>query len=160
MPLREVVTDLVRGAEALQRHRYGVIEVTDGRLVRIVLRPLPKIVSWPGVILGGVCHGLRSGDSARLYYNRPWRFPNFLVLKYAESARGASMASLTCGLAVLDEIARLNRSDALLCDAANRRITARCLARYGWQPHCPSWFHRNFIKRFYGEYPSRPAWMG
>ena len=28
------------------------------------------------------------------------------------------------------------------------------LQRLGWEPHCPSRWHRNYIKRFYGVYPS------
>jgi hypothetical protein len=156
MPLYEVVTDLSAGAETLRSRRYGMIEVADGRFLRVMLRPFPKIVSWGGVFVGLFRHRRRSGDSIRLYYNRPRRFSSFLVLKYAESAHGTSMASLTRALSALDEIARLNRTDALLCDAANPRLTTRLLARFGWQPHCPSWFHRHFIKRFYGEYPSPP----
>jgi pyruvate,water dikinase len=52
-------------------------------------------------------------------------------------------------------IARLKGSDALLCDVANGRITTKLLSRWGWEPHCPSWFHRHYIKRFYGVYPVR-----
>ena len=132
-----------------------MIEAADGRFRRVVLRPFPKIVSVPGAMLmGGLRHRRRPGDSIRLYYNRPRRFPNFLVLKYAESARRTSFASLTRALSVLDEIARLMRSDALLCDVSNGRISSRLLGRWGWEPHCPSWFHRHYIKRFYGSYPS------
>jgi hypothetical protein len=29
------------------------------------------------------------------------------------------------------------------------------LARFGWEPHKPQRWHRNFIRRFYGVYPSR-----
>jgi hypothetical protein len=27
------------------------------------------------------------------------------------------------------------------------------LARFGWEQHAASRWHRNYIKRFYGEYP-------
>ena len=103
--------------------------------------------------MGAGSIGVNRGDRIRLFYNQPRRFPNFLVLKYAESARNTSMGSLARALAVLDEIARLKGSDALLCDATNGRITTRLLSRWGWEPHCPSWFHRHYIKRFYGLYP-------
>jgi hypothetical protein len=160
MPLFETITNLADGAETLRRRPYGVIEVADGRFRRVLLRPFPKIVSVPGVLLmGGLRHRRRPGDSIRLYYNRPRRFPNFLVLKYAESARETSLASLARALSVLDEIARLMRSDALLCDVSNGRISSRLLGRRGWEPHCPSWFRRHYIKRFYGSYPSPPGWL-
>jgi hypothetical protein len=155
MPLFETITDLAAGAERLRCRRYGVIEAAEGRFRRVVLRPFPKIVSLPGaVLMGGIRHRRRAGDSIRLYYNRPRRFGNFLVLKYAESSRGTSLASLNRALVVLDEIARLVECDALLCDVSNRRISTRLLGRWGWEAHCPARFHRHYIKRFYGRYPS------
>jgi hypothetical protein len=160
MPLFETVTDLLEGAETLRRRRYGVIEAADGRFRRIVLRPFPKIVSAPGILLFGAWHhNHRCGDRVRLYYNQPVRFSNFLVLKYVESARDTSMATVTRAMAVLDEIARRKGSDALLCDVSNWRITTKLLGRWGWTPHCPARFHRHYIKRFYGSYPASPEWL-
>jgi hypothetical protein len=160
MPLFETVTDLAGGAEALRQRRYGIIEITDGRVRRVVFRPFPKIVSAPGILLFGAWHHRHCrGDRLRLFYNQPRRFSNFLVLKYVESARDTSMRTLTRALAVLDEIARRKQSDALLCDVSNWRITPRLMGRCGWTPHCPSRFHRHFIKRFYGSYPAPPAWL-
>ena len=154
MSLFETVTDLTAGSDLLRKRPYGMIEVAHGRLRRVAIRPFPKLASAPGILLiGGWQHRRRTGDWIRLYYNQPWRFPNFLVLKYAESARNTSMATLARALAMLDEIARLKGSDALLCDVANGRITTKLLGRGGWEPHCPSWFHRHYIKRFYGVYP-------
>jgi hypothetical protein len=160
MPLFETITDLEEGAETLRRRPYGVIEVADGRLCRIVLRPFPKIVSVLGILLlGGWRHRHCSGDRLRLYYNQPRRFRNFLVLKYVESTRDTSMATLARASAVLDEIARCKGADALLCDVSNARITTRLIGRWGWAPHNPSWFHRHYIKRFYGSYPAASAWL-
>ena len=160
MPLFETITNLDQAAETLRRRHYGVIEVADGRFRRVLLRPLPKIISMQEILLlGGWRHRGVSGDRIRLYFNRPRRYPNYLVLKYAESARATSFGTLARALAVLDEIARLTRSDALLCDVANGRITSRVLGRWGWTPHCRSRFHRHYIKRFYGEYPAVPSWM-
>ncbi|MGO8691665.1 MAG: hypothetical protein ACLQLG_18755 [Thermoguttaceae bacterium] len=156
MPLFQTVTDLAEGAETLRRRPYGVIEVADGRLWRVRLRPWPKIASAPeAMLLGGMYHRNRSGDRVRLYYNQPWRFRNFLVLRYAVSARQTTMATVCRALAVLDEIARLKRSDAILCDVGNWRITTKLLNRFGWVPHCPSRWHRHYIKRFYGEYGAK-----
>lgn len=156
----QTITDLAAGAETLTRRRYGVIEMVGGRLEAIRLRPFPKIVTAPGIMLfGNAFHEHSAGDRLWLYYNQPVRFPNFLVLKYVVSGRESPFASLTRALDVLDEIARLKRSDALLCDVGNWRISARLLTRWGWQPHCPSRWHRHYIKRFYGEYPPRSQWL-
>jgi hypothetical protein len=158
--LLETITDLNEGAGSLRRRRYGLIEVVDGRFHRVRLRPLPKLANaLEMLLLGRWQHEYWPGDRIRLYYNQPWRCPNFLALTYAVSARDTSMQSACRALDVLDAIARLKRSDALLCDAANWRISARLLGRWGWEPHCPSRWHRHFIKRFYGNYPPPAAWL-
>ncbi len=157
MRLFETITNLSSGAELLRRRRYGIIVVERGRFQRVKVRPWPKVLVGPEVLwLGRWMHQRRSGDRVILYYNHPWRFPNFLTLAYAISSRETSMRSVRVCLEVLDEIARLKRSDALLCDAGNWRISERFMRRWGWVPHCPtSWWHRHFIKRFYGKYPGR-----
>jgi hypothetical protein len=155
MPPFETVTDLKEGSGILRRRSYGVIEMVEGRFRRIVLRPFPKIVTAPGIaLIGNWRHEHRRGDCLRLFYNQPRQFRNFLVLKYVESTRNTSMASLTRALGILDEIARLKGSDALLCDVSNWRVTDKLIGRWGWAPHCPSRFHRHYIKRFYGSYPT------
>jgi hypothetical protein len=89
-----------------------------------------------------------------LYYNQPRLHPNYLSLKYAVSSRDTSLASMLGALAVLDEIARIKRSDAILTDAANFRISDRFLRRQGYERHTQARYHRNYIKRFYGQYPA------
>ena len=158
--LFETVADLAAGRETLRRRAYGVIEIADGRLQCIRLRPYPKIVTALGILLWGQWrHRHAAGDRVWLYYNQPRRFPNFLVLKYVVSSRGASLASFRRALETLDELARIKRSDALLCDVANWRISRPMLERAGWTPHCPSRWHRHYIKRFYGQWTPRPAWL-
>ncbi len=160
-PLFETVTDLVDQADVLARRPYGVIEMVDGRFRRVLLRPYPKMLLGPeALVFGAMHHRYRRGDRLLLYYNQPWRFRNFLALKYAISARETSMVSIARALDVLDEIARLKRVDGLLGDVSNWRISPRLLARFGWQPHCPSRWHRHYVKRFYGDYPPRAAWIG
>ncbi len=145
--LFETVTDLRAGAETLRRRRYGIIEVRGGQFTAIHLRPWPKFVSLLGAMWGQRYHGRACGDRIWLYYNQPRRHPSFLALKYVVSSRNTAWASIVRASAVLDEIAAIKRSDALLCDAANLRLTPRLLARLGWQPHAPSRWHHNYIKR-------------
>jgi hypothetical protein len=159
-PLFETVTDLHHQADVLRRRPYGVIEVADGRFRRVVLRPWSKIVSGLEILLiGGAYHRFRPGDRLWLYYNQPRRYRNFLAVKYVVSARDTSMTTLTRALDVLDEIARLKRSDAVLCDVGNWRISTKLLGRWGWEPHCPARWHRHYIKRFYGDYPPPARWI-
>jgi hypothetical protein len=153
-PLVRTLIDPFAHCEALRRARYGVIEIRDGRLAAIHLRAWPKIISvleieW----LGRRRHREQPGDCCLLYYNQPRRHPNFLVLKYVVSNRDCTLATGRRALDVLDELARIKHSDALLCDVWNARISDRLLARWGWEPHCASRWHRHHIKRFYGVYP-------
>jgi len=152
--LFESVANLRDGAEVLRRRAHGVIEVAQGRLRRVLLRPFPKLVSLPEVSLAGKwCHCRRRGDWCLLYYDQPRRFPNFLAVKYLVSARHTTYGTLRRALEALDEIARLKQADALLCQVSNRRISGRVMTRLGWVPHCPAARRRHYIKRFYGDYP-------
>jgi hypothetical protein len=155
VPLFETVTDLIRQADIIQRRPYGVIEMVGGRFHRVLLRPFPKYVSlFEAVFWGGFFHRRIPGDRLRLFYNQPRRHPNYLSLKYAVSSRDTSLATMLGALGVLDEIARIKGSDAILTDAANFRISDRFLRRQGWERHTKARYHRNYIKRFYGEYPA------
>jgi hypothetical protein len=159
-PLFQTITDLTAGAEELRARRYGVIEAQDGHFYRVRLRPFPKIGSVPEILLlGDAYHRLVGGDRCLLYYNQPRRHSNFLAVKYLVSARGTRLATVQRALEVLDEIARLKRVDALLCDVANWRLSTAIMTRWGWEPHCPSRWHRHFIRRFYGEYPLPAEWI-
>ncbi|MBX3415611.1 MAG: hypothetical protein KF708_23200 [Pirellulales bacterium] len=158
MALFETIIDLKTGSEVLRRRRYGVIEVANGRLLGVHLRPWAKVVSIPeGLWLGGRYHERHREDRCLLYYNQPLGHSNFLALKYVRSGRGTTLATFRATLTVLDEIARLKRSDASLTDVSNVRISDRLLARWGWEAHCPSRWHRHFIKRYYGNYADPAA---
>jgi hypothetical protein len=159
-PPFQTITDLKAGAEELRVRRYGVIEARDGHFYRVRLRPYPKIGSVPEIVLfGATYHRIVRGDRCLLYYNQPRCHANFLAAKYLVSARGTCRATIRRALEVLDEIARLKRIDALLCDVANWRLSTAIMTRWGWEPHCPSRWHRHFIRRFYGTYPQPAAWI-
>lgn len=150
--LFETVFDLVRQAELVRRRRYGVIEVIDAELAAIHLRPWPKLSSVDQVWLGRLAHRRRPGDRCLVYYNQPWRATNYLALALAVSDRDCTFASARRAALVLDQVAWIKRADAIVCDVSNARISDRLLARWGWEPHCPARRHRNYIKRFYGDY--------
>jgi hypothetical protein len=140
--------------DELRLARYGVIATEQGRLVSIQLRRWPRIAtaleaSW----IGRGRHRSQPGGRCWLYYNQPRGFDNFLALKYVVSQRDCTLATFHRALEVLDEVARLKGTDAILCDAWNVRISDRLLARWGWEAHRPSRAHRHFIKRFYGTFP-------
>ena len=141
-------------AEELRRCKYGVIETRHGKFVSVHLRRFPKLVAWPEIWpTAADYHAAGDADRCLLYYNQPRRFSNFLALKYIVSTVGTSYATFRAALIQLDRLAQLKGSDALLCDAANSKISERLMARFGWEPHRPQRWHRNYIKRFYGVYP-------
>lgn len=152
------ITDWNAGRDALVRGRYGVIEAAAGRIVAVHLRPLPKLISWPEFWpTGAGYHQRGDADRCLLYYNQPRQFANFLAVKYVASTAGTSYATVRAAITALDALAELKGTDALLCDAANTRLSDRLLARFGWAPHKPQRWRRNFIKRFYGAYPGMLA---
>lgn len=144
----ETTLDLTAAADVVHRRRYGVIETADGCFERVRWRPYPKLATaWGTHLIGRWEHRLRRGNRCRLYFNQPRSCPNFLALRYVVTTRDADYRTFRAALEVLDEIARLKNADALLCDAANLRLSDRFLARLGWEPHAPMPGHRNFIKR-------------
>lgn len=147
---RRLVTDLDEPdqRELVRRARYGVIETADERLVSIQLRRWPRRAGPFDLLLGRTLHRRRPGNRCRLFYNQPVGHDDFLALKFTVSGRGTSFATFRAALRVLDEIARIKGTHAIVCDVANRRISDRLMARWGWEAHLPSRWHRHFIKRF------------
>ena len=68
-----------------------------------------------------------------------------LALKYIVSTAGTSFPTLRAAVDELDRLAELKRTDAILCDAANLRISDRLLARFGWESHKPERWRRAAI---------------
>ena len=152
--LFETVVDPVAQAAVLRRRRYGVIEMRGGRLRAIHLRPWPRRGSLlEARSVGRLWHAWRDGDRALLYYSQPWGHSNYLALRYCLSTRDCRLATARGALVVLDEIARIKRSDAIFADPSNGRISDRLLSRWGWEPLGGNSRGRTFVKRFYGEYP-------
>lgn len=150
----ESVYDLETGAETIRRRSYGVVEMVAGRLQRISFRPWPKIISmveanW----IGGWTHKALKRDQCLFYFNQPLGHQNFLALKYVVSTFSTTMSTCIRGLKVMDEIARIKKSDAIVCEITNDRMTDQMLERYGWERHLDQNRRHHFIKRFYGEYP-------
>lgn len=156
----QTINDLRSGAAALRGRSHGVIEMRDERLVGVHLRPFPRLVSvWEVRWRGSRFHSRQPGNACWLYFNQPWTCPGFLTLKYVVSTRDCTLRTFRGALIVLDEIARIKRAAATVCEASNLRISDRLLRRWGWEAHCPDSDRRHFIKRFYGEHPDpQDAW--
>jgi hypothetical protein len=149
------VSDLNAGRERLRARSHGIIETAGGEFSAVHLRPWPKLVSrtefWP--LLGTRYHAGGEADHCLLYFNQPRWMSNFLALKYIVTTGGTSYRTFRAALIALDAIAEIKQIDAIVCDAANIRLSDRLMARLGWEPHKPQRWHRNYIRRFYGVYP-------
>ena len=153
-PLFQTFRDWNEAGEATVARRYGLIETSAGKFVAIHFRPWPKLLSWPEIWpVGRTYHVRGRADRCFLYYNQPLGHSRYLALKYLVSTAGTSAATVLAAMTMLDAVAERKRSDAILCDASNVRFSDRLACRYGWEAHKPQHWHRNYIKRFYGEYP-------
>lgn len=151
------IDDWHTSPELVRRGRYGIIETRGGRFSALYLRPWPKLISWREIWPVGLhYHAGGEPDCCRLYYNQPLSCPNFLALRYIISSPRTSYATFRSALVMLDAVAELKGIDAVVCDAANVRLSDRLLKRLGWEPHKPERWHRNYIRRYYGRYPQQP----
>ncbi len=98
-------------------------------------------------------------DVCELYYHESRWAPGFLTLDYIRSGPDTTLSTFYAATLVLDEIARLKKSSAIVANVTNSRISERLMERWNWQRHCLGWFGRHYIKRFYGQYPAiEPVW--
>ena len=81
------------GRERIRTRRYGVIETVGGRL----RGDPPAALAEAGGAAGDCGRSIRgimrraTADRCLLYYNQPWRMPNFLALKYIVSTAGTQL---------------------------------------------------------------------
>ncbi|MFT5300560.1 MAG: hypothetical protein ACI814_001339 [Mariniblastus sp.] len=152
--LIETVNDICTQQDSLLRRSYGMIEAVDGKFVRVQLRPWPKLANlmearW----LQPMKNKRRPQDVCRLYYNQPIGHRNFLTISYIESSRNTSWKTLFATLEVLYQIGFIKRTDAMLAEIANPKISDRMLTWGGWERHREGSRQRHWIRRFYGTYP-------
>jgi len=147
------IRDLQAGRELVRRRRYGMILVRRGELDSIQFRPWPKLISVAEVRWWGSWqHERGQPDECRLYYNQPQQHSNYLTLAYIHTSWATSYRTFVASLRVLDQIAEIKGSDAILCEVSNPRISDRLLCRQGWVRHLEQSSRRHWIKRFYGAF--------
>lgn len=150
------VEHIARSRRVLAGRGSGRIVTERARFTSVFGRWWPYWGNWCEYLWDARFRGVR-GDRCELYYHVPWSAPTFLTLAYVHSGRQTSLSTVYAATLVLDEIARLKQSQAIVCHVTNERISDRLLERWGWQPHCRDWPGRHFIKRFYGAYPEIPV---
>lgn len=155
-----VISELAGNERRLERWRCGRIVTGQGRLKFVQRRWMGYRASIWRVALERR-YRPQSAIECELFYHHGWLSSDFLVLGYVRSHPQATLASFYCATLVLDEIARIKRSHAIVTELSNDRLSDRLMTRWGWQQHCLTWPGRHYIKRFYGTYPDTPAvWLG
>ena len=155
MKLFDKIDNLTGNEELVAQRRYGIIAVQDERLDSIRFRPWPKVGSVLESMWASSGWGQKRLQKNRclVYYSQPVFHSSYLVINYIESCWQTTLACVSQALTVLDQIAEIKRSDALLCEVANPRISDRVMQRFGWERQKLRSEKRHWIKRFYGEYP-------
>jgi hypothetical protein len=152
--LVESIREIEANRETLRKRPYGVIEVLQGRFVRVQLRPWPKYASLLEVHwLQAMKSKRHQQDGCRLFYNQPMGHRNFLTLSYVESSLNTQLKTIYRALDVLTQIAYIKQSDAIIAEVTNKRISDRLLIRRGWERYMEQKRQRHWIKRFYGSFP-------
>lgn len=149
------VTAIASSREVLRQRRAGRIVTRSGRLQAVYGRWWPYSGNLLRVQLDTLFPS-SDEDRCELFYHVPSSAAGFVTLDYVHSGPRTSLASCYAATLVLDEIATLKQSNAIVCHVTNRRISDRLLTRWGWQAHCQHWKGRHFIKRLYGNYPAIP----
>jgi hypothetical protein len=135
--------------EMIRRRRYGVIETARGELSRIDFRPFPKWISIVEIVYQQYrFHRRRTENRCLIYYNAPRRCPAYLVAAYILTFAGTRYDTVHRACDVLDEVARIRQSEAIVCHVTNRRMSDRVMERFGWRKQAIHPRRRHFIKRF------------
>lgn len=146
------VSDPVSGAAQIRRWRCGRIVMQAGQLVEIQHRLICGSVSVAQVWWQAK-YGRNDDEICWLDYHAPLSAPGFLTLDYIRSGTLAGYKSFIGACHVLDDIARVRSSVAIVAHVTNGSISDRLLSRVGWEQHMPNWSGRHWIRRFYDGYP-------
>ncbi|KLU01950.1 hypothetical protein RISK_006134 [Rhodopirellula islandica] len=146
MWIRRSFTQLETNEDAISRVRCGRIVMRDGKLERIEQHGMRSPVSVAQVWWQAKFAALQ-GDVCCLDYHVPRGMNAFMTLDYVRSGDATGFATAIGAFQVLDEIARLRKSYAIVAHVSNARITDRHLKRAGWERHLLDWPGRHFIRR-------------
>lgn len=139
-------------ADQLKRWRCGRIVMADGRLVEVQRHLLGGSVSVAQVWWQTHFRALPV-DHCTLDYHQPFGARGFLTLDYIHSGVACQYKTFVGAIRILEEIARIRRTLAIVAHVSTRAISDRLLVRLGWERHQEQWSGRHWIRRFYDGYP-------
>ena len=125
---------------------YGELELSDGKLLGIYPRWWPRIGSQLEAFQDSYVRTLPT-DYCRVYYAFPRSAPGFMSVLYARSGPNTQYKTLFRAVGVMDKIAMLRDSDAIVCQAIGLRTTERLMNRWGYVRHALAVGDNHYIKR-------------
>lgn len=140
------VTSVHGNEGAINSWSYGEIELSDGKLLRIRPRWWPRFGSHWESLQDSYVRALPEG-LLRAYYAFPWRAPGFLSVLYAQGGPKTQYKTIARAVAVMDEIAGLRNSQAIVCQVVSNLASERLMLRWGYVPHASSLGDNHYIKR-------------
>jgi hypothetical protein len=147
------VTSVNDNPELLRQRSAGMIVAEQGALKRIEGVWFPRRATVWRTWLDQRARHLPA-DQCRIYFRQPLSSPTYLAIDYFVSGSRTSLRTVDAALEAIDQIAQLKRSDAIVAQLKNSRISTRMLQRYGWERHLGGEQSLHIIKRFYGKYPA------
>ena len=132
--------------DKLRSWRYGEIELADGKLVAIYPRWWPRVGSQWESYRESYNRTLQA-DFCRAYYAFPRRAPGYMSVLYARSGPNTRYKTILSAVSIMDEIAILNNSNAIVCQIISERGTERLMKRWGYVRHAASLGDNHYIKR-------------
>lgn len=141
---------------SVKRRSSGVIVAQNGCFHELNLFWFPRYTTVWRVWFDQYFRRVAS-DQCRIYFRQPFSAPKYLAVEYFVSGWRTSVQTVDSALRVLDYVAELKKSDAIVAQLKNSRISSRLLRRYGWERHLGDRASRHIIRRFYGVYPSSNA---
>ena len=127
--------------------RYGEIEVTSGSLVAIHRSWWPRIGSQYEAYRDSYNRTLPS-DSCRAYFAFPFRAPGYMSILYALGGPNMQYKTIYQAVLVMDQIAQVRESKAIVCQVISERGTERLMNRWGYVRHASKLGDNHYIKRF------------
>ena len=146
------ISDLHAGVAKIESWRCGRIVMRQGKLVSVQHRLLCGSASIAQV-WWQARYGRADNDICWLDYHQPFGMPAFLTLDYIRAGKSAGIKSFIGACKILDEVAKIRGTQAIVAHVTNHAISDRLLARLGWQQHLENWNGRHWIRRFYDGYP-------
>jgi hypothetical protein len=87
-------------------------------------------------------------DECRFYYSFPHSVPGYMSLLYVHAGEKTSYRTFRQGIVAMDTIARWRKSQAIVCQVTNSRLTHRMMTRWGYVRHAENIGDNHYIRRF------------